>query len=461
MDRIKYQSSKRCYKTKVRGVMLEMEEGLVFRLSLLLGVVSRVVIAPFTGYGFDIEILKFATRTYYEGSGIAIFKNWTDPPLLYYILLFSYSFYFLLHYKLGIPDFYPFAHGTGALEVFFLKLPFILADICIFLLLRKSLSLLELGERESLMLSNIYFLSPYVLMITTAHGMWDSLATVFLVLGFYFMIKWQQSSEEEHYIYYATLAFVAAFGVKWVGLAPLFVLFSLLVGKGSYSKLVKVILLSVTTVLAFYIPFFFHGIGYLLDVFHFRTAGGLLAPNTSNFFQTLYLLGVPPRVIKALFLPFYSIFLGILFCTILYLVRKKRIGSQHLSEFQAFSFFTLIMITIFYLLYYKVHPQIFIWFVALAPYFLSIKKIKLEVRERFRFYYLLFVFVMGVFLVTINGRTILFGNPHPNRSYLWTGITRIIGGILTTLFSIYFAYITFLMGRGVFPLLKRSGDTYE
>lgn len=441
--------------------MLKEEGGLGFRLSLLLGIASRIVIAPFTGYGFDIEILKFATRTYYEGSEIALFKNWTDPPLLYYILLFSYSFYFLLHYKLGIPDFYPFAHGTGALEVFFLKLPFILSDILIFLLLRKSFSLLGMEEKESLMISNIYFLSPYVLMITAAHGMWDSLSAFFLVLGFYFMIKSQQSSNKEQYLYYATLAFVASLGVKWVGLAPLFVLFSILIGKGSYSKLAKLLILSVGSLLLLYLPFFFRGGEYLLDVIYFRFAGeaSSLVPTTSNFFQVLYLFGIPVHVASALFKFLYPIVLVLLFVTILYLVRKGRIGSEGLSVFQTLCVFTLMMVTLFYLLYYMVQPQIFIWFMALAPFFLSIREIKKEVRERFRFYFLLFSFVLGVSLFVINGLTILFGNPSLSLSYLRGEITSLFAISLAILFSIYFIYITFLIGKGVFPLLKGKGGS--
>ncbi|NIQ04404.1 MAG: hypothetical protein GWO20_01325, partial [Candidatus Korarchaeota archaeon] len=230
-----------------------------FKFFLLLGTIVRLVIAPFSGYEFDVGVLKFAARSYYEHREVTLFTEWTSPPLLYYIVLVSYSFYYLLHYRfeevagLGIPDFYPLAHSVGALETLFLKLPFITADVLIFILLTRCCSLLGLDDKKGLFISNIYFLSPYTIFVSAAHGMWDSLAALFLVLGAYCLIR-SHTEDDFKYVYYAVLSFTASFGVKWVGLAPLFVLGSLLLAKKEYTHLLKATLLSVGVLLLFYVP---------------------------------------------------------------------------------------------------------------------------------------------------------------------------------------------------------------
>ncbi|NIQ04402.1 MAG: hypothetical protein GWO20_01315 [Candidatus Korarchaeota archaeon] len=449
--------------------MLEESGGLSFRLSLLLGVVVRLVIAPFTGYGFDIEVLKFAARTYYEGTEIVLFKNWTNPPLLYYITLFTYSFYFLLHDKLGIPDFYPFAHGTGALEVLFLKLPFILSDILIFLLLRRSLSLLGVDKNESLTLSNLYLLNPYVILISAAHGMWDALASFFLVLGVYFLIKSRVNASQRG-IYYATLAFMASFGVKWIGLASLFVLFTLLIARKAYVQVGKVVLTSLASLLLLFLPFLVYGYEYLFQVIAFRVSGGSSPLWGSSHFQLLYFFGVSPSLIESLFVPLYLGFLLVVFVLLLYLYRTY--SSVRQLEPQFFLLFTLLLITVFYILYYAPLPQLFVWFVAMAPFFLAIKEIPKAVRGRFQFNFLLFSLVMGMGVLVGKGIAVLFGSVSVPSS--WENFFSLFGGedpshpgltyflllrsMLNILRAIFFMYMVYLIGKGITSLLTDDAN---
>lgn len=444
-----------------------------FKFFLLLGCIARFALLPFTGYEFDVGVLKFASRAYYEQHKVALFSEWTNPPLLYYIMLFSYSFYYLLHYKLGIPDFYPFVHSTGALEAFFLKLPFTVADIFVFIILKRSFSLLELEEKKSLALSSMYFFSPYVIYISSAHGMWDSLAAFFIVFGFYFVIKWQVNDSPRN-LYYATLLFVASCGAKWVGLAPLFLLFSILIAKKAYVWFLKTLLVSISSLLLLYLPFFFHGTQYLLKVLFFRTTGGISVPYSSNYFQTLIFLGVPGNLLKQLFLPAYLIFCLIVFVLICYLYRKRKVGGEDFppNDFELLVAFTLLMINVFYLLYYAVYPHLFVWFMAVAPFFLGMKGVKKEIRERFRVYLLLFSLIAGIFLVAVNGVTVLFGTLRLEPSQTSGGTIGLLTAIATSLLSAYFVYMSYLVGKGFISLFrsreeeiksgrseKESGDT--
>lgn len=140
---------------------------------LALGLVVRIAIAPITGHAYDLALWANYQRLFF-GSGIVDLRYFPTLPMLYYLQLPVYSFYALIR-NLGFQDPLLFYHPTYAIEAVFLKLPMILADVGVFLLLARTGKLLA---------GVLYYLNPFIIYLSSAWGIYDSLMIVFLVAGF-------------------------------------------------------------------------------------------------------------------------------------------------------------------------------------------------------------------------------------------------------------------------------------
>jgi len=112
-------------------------------------------------------------RIFY-GSGVLDFKYFPTLPPLYFFQLVAYAVYAVLRIG-GLQDPVLFYHSTYAIEGVFLKLPMIAADIGVFLLFVRS---------GKVMPAMLYYLNPFMIYLSAAWGMYDSLMILFLVAGF-------------------------------------------------------------------------------------------------------------------------------------------------------------------------------------------------------------------------------------------------------------------------------------
>jgi len=100
---------------------------------LLCGLGIRLGLAPFTGHPGDIALFVTSQRLFYQTSTIDL-KYFPTLPAVYYVQLLFYAPYQLLRLA-GMPDFQFYYHTAMMIESLFLKLPSILCDAGIFVVL--------------------------------------------------------------------------------------------------------------------------------------------------------------------------------------------------------------------------------------------------------------------------------------------------------------------------------------
>jgi len=150
-------------------------------------------------------IWGYYQRIFYS-SGTLDFRYFPTLPVIYYLQLVAYSFYTAL-VDLGLRDTLLFYHTTYAIEGVFLKLPMILADLGVFLLLARTSKFLT---------ATLYFLNPFMIYLSAAWGTYDSIMIFFLVAGFLTL--------ERNRSLLATTLFAVSGLVKLFGLVPLLLL---------------------------------------------------------------------------------------------------------------------------------------------------------------------------------------------------------------------------------------------
>src|SRR2546425_13062574 len=148
-------------------------------LVILSGLAVRLILAPVTGHAYDMGLLAFAQRNYFE-QGIVNLKVFPALPTLYFVELPFYSLYALASI-IGLPDYQLLYHTSLMIESVFLKLPYILADLGTFLILQR------LTRR--LWPATLFFLNPLIILESSAWGIYDSLMMVALVYGMFRLQK--------------------------------------------------------------------------------------------------------------------------------------------------------------------------------------------------------------------------------------------------------------------------------
>src|SRR2546426_2211808 len=172
-------------------------------LVLVLGIVARIAIAPFTGHPADIGFLAVAMRLYYN-QGIIDLRYFPTLPPLYFIELVVYAPYALLR-DAGLQDPLFLYHTAYPIETVFLKLPMILSDLGIFLLL--------LRFTKSLRYAGLYLLNPFTMFLSASWGTYDAIMVLPLILGFILLSQNKRN--------YASMAFALSGMIKLFGFIPL------------------------------------------------------------------------------------------------------------------------------------------------------------------------------------------------------------------------------------------------
>jgi len=89
-------------------------------------------------------------------------------------------------------DFYPsyqIAVVPGLLFNFIVKIPFLISDILIALLLYKIVTELTQNKRVGQSAAALWFLNPFVIWISAGWGMWDTLPALFSLLALFLLVK--------------------------------------------------------------------------------------------------------------------------------------------------------------------------------------------------------------------------------------------------------------------------------
>src|SRR5437870_11951854 len=142
---------------------------------LLSGLGIRLGLAPFTGHPGDIALFITSQRLFYQ-TGTIDLKYLPTLPTVYYVQLLSYPPYQLLRLA-GMPDFQYYYRTAMMIESLFLKLPSILCDVGIFIVL--------LSFTRKLIPATLFFLNPFPILLSSVWGTYDSMMLFPLFLGLY------------------------------------------------------------------------------------------------------------------------------------------------------------------------------------------------------------------------------------------------------------------------------------
>ncbi len=144
---------------------------------LLSGLAIRLGLAPFTGHPYDTGAFVTSQRLFYQ-TGIIDLKYFPTLPMVYYVQLLFYAPYQLLRLA-GMPDFQYFYQTSLMIEGLFLKLPLILCDVGIFLVMWKFTG--------KLVPATLFFLNPFSIFLSAVWGTYDTMMLFPLILGIYIL----------------------------------------------------------------------------------------------------------------------------------------------------------------------------------------------------------------------------------------------------------------------------------
>jgi len=225
---------------------------------LLSGLAIRLGLASFTGHPGDMALFVTSQRLFYQ-SGTIDLKYFPTLPAIYYVQLLFYGPYQLLR-LVGMPDFQYYYHTTLMIEGVFLKLPSILCDVGIYLVL--------LSFTRKLIPATLFFLNPLPICLSAVWGTYDSMMLLPLILGLYFFAT-------HHNRPTSSLTFVLSGLLKLFGfVAYALVICESIIHRRFRDELPLKILGGVGTVVAVLSPvFLFGGLQSFLQVIVYRFIG--------------------------------------------------------------------------------------------------------------------------------------------------------------------------------------------
>jgi Gpi18-like mannosyltransferase len=334
------------------------------RSILILGLLLRISIAPFTSHNFDVLGCKRAVRVFYEEGELSLFYSWTSPPLWFFVLLISHAPYIVLR-KVGLPDFRVYFQPILAVEVLFIKLPLILSDLASAYLIYRICEKIKVKEAQAKLAATIFAFNPLSIFFSSIWGMFDSLAVVFMLLGLYFLIGKK----------FFLTSLIWGLGVKWytLGFIPFLSIATYLLTNKEMKKserMLKAVLIFIlgfgTFILLMTAPHILYGdTSYLKQILAFRlkVGGGgedraslttFFGPVVWRVFEHLKLIHAVPNFFLYTFTPLYILLLGAFY----FKLKKEKSASDF---FPTFNDIIIGVLLIFYLTYPQLTPQCILW----------------------------------------------------------------------------------------------------
>ncbi len=363
--------------------------------SLFVSLSIRLSAAPFYAHPYDMEVWRYAARTFFELNLIGL--NFTPSPISYYASLIGYAPYHILKMA-GIED-KTYLHQTVfCLEMLFLKIPFIISDFIMAYVLYRILRFCfnqNISTSYSAML--IMLFNPLALGLSSYWGLYESLCLSFFLLGFYFLLR-------QRYLF-SSIFFGLASATKFYGFLGLLMILIYLARLRKYTIMPLTITGHIATFLIAYIPLASWNVLKVIE--HITGTVGLLGrlglasstnfiPSTS-YLMLLQVVGLkPPTSILYLILATSVVFFMIVFA-------KKLYAGFELSE-SAIPFIILVF-SMFYLFFFRTYPQYYLWIIPFLI-ILSISSHRIS-------YSILAIYLSGfITLFIVNGMTLISGEEH-------------------------------------------------
>ena len=426
----------------ILGRKASFSSGRVFSVFLVgcivYGVLIRFILAPATGHPVDMETWTDPIRLFY-GSGVVDVRLY-PLPFTYYPVLASYSPYALLQ-VLGFHDISFLSHQVGMVESVFIKFPFIFSDIFSFYFLYKILGRLNADDRSKrLAYALLYFLSPIVILSSSAWPLADGIAVALFLAGIYYALLEEKPVIGS--IFFALSGFTKIFG--FLGFVPLAVD---LVRKHKFSKLLIIIGVFLFIAFLLYLPLInFSGIGgvstFFTQFLKGRAGFGSSFGASDTYLSYLSFIGFP---IDA---SFQTYLLGALFASVtiyyIFKVRKLNLATKK-SQFLDLTFlYFALFFFIFYLTFYKVYQY---YYLLVIPFLIIYAYSKRESGSAYA----------AVILSLVSAPIFLLGPLVSGTDYYWIPLnipadTQILAVIPSTVVA--FALLGILNLKGPLRILK-------
>jgi Gpi18-like mannosyltransferase len=341
----------------------------IFLMVLLAyGIVSRLVVAPFTGHPYDMGVWTQAVRLFYE-SGVMDIRTF-PLPLNYYLLLLAYSPYALLR-TIGFQDAGFLAHNFKMLEAVFIKAPFILSDLLSFYFLFKILNRIGNGKLNSsgrFLYAFVYFLSPLAIVLSSVWGMYDGIAVALFLAGTYYTLF--EGKPFRGAVFYALSGLTKAFG--FLGLIP--IAFTLLREKKYFQLLAMFGMVSVIVILLYLPLLAVTGLQAVPELFmqFIRGRVGLGSISSyvasTSYMSYLSLLGFD---VTSPYLTYLLIVL-VLFISVCFGLKAR--GSNNETYIRLTLGYFAVVFFVFYLTFFRVYEQYYLWVIPVLIIYSYLKK---------------------------------------------------------------------------------------
>jgi uncharacterized membrane protein len=165
------------------------------------GVAARLILMPVAAHPYDVYYWYLTTQDI-TNNGFSSLQSF--PPLWYHYMLIPLSYFYnwlagifptgsiSMSTLPSILNFYPsynIALIPGFLFNFVVKIPFLISDIVVTLLLYKTVQKFLKNRNLAEMAALMWFLNPFVIWISAGWGIWDTLPALFSLGAFYFLLE--------------------------------------------------------------------------------------------------------------------------------------------------------------------------------------------------------------------------------------------------------------------------------
>lgn len=335
---------------------------------LAYGIVCRLVVAPFTGHPYDMEVWTQPVRLFYE-SGVMDIRAF-PLPLTYYLLLLAYSPYALLR-TIEFQDVGFLAHNFKMLEAVFIKAPFILADVLSFYFLLKILNRIgnsKLNSSGRFLYACLYFLSPLAILLSSIWGMYDGIAVALFLAGIYYTLL--EKKPFRGAASYALSGLTKAFG--FLGLIP--TAFTLVREKKVFQLLAMFGMVSAIVILLYLPLLTVNGMRAVPELFMQFLRGRVgLGSNVPYVASTSYMsylslsgFNVAPPYLMYLFIA------SVVFISVYFGLRAR--GSINETYIGLTLRYFAVVFFVFYLTFFRVYEQYYLWIIPILIIYSCLKK---------------------------------------------------------------------------------------
>ena len=168
---------------------------------LVIGVIVRLILMPISAHPFDVSVWYSLSENILKDGPLSL---QAFPPLWYHYMMvpiaYGYSWLSGVLSTGAIPmtsipaalDFYPafnLQYVPGLLFNFIVKIPFLISDIALAVLLYKIVEEITKSKGLAEKAAILWFLNPFVIWISAGWGMWDTLPALFSLMAFFFLLK--------------------------------------------------------------------------------------------------------------------------------------------------------------------------------------------------------------------------------------------------------------------------------